>query len=59
MKRAVVPGTFDPITKGHIDVIERAAQVFDEVIVAVAASHKKGPIFDQETRVRLAEEALK
>ena len=45
MKRAVVPGTFDPITKGHIDVIERAAQVFDEVIVAVAASHKKGPIF--------------
>ena len=39
--------------------IERAAQVFDEVIVAVAASHKKGPIFDQETRVRLAEEALK
>ena len=43
MKRAVVPGTFNPITKGHIDVIERAAQVFDEVIVAVAASHKKGP----------------
>ena len=59
MKRAVVPGNFDPITKGHIDVIERAAQVFDEVIVAVAASHKKGPIFDQETRGRLAEEALK
>lgn len=59
MKRAVVPGTFDPITNGHVDVIARAAQVFDEVIVAVAASQKKGPIFEQETRVALATEALK
>ena len=36
MKRAVVPGTFDPITAGHFDVISRAAQIFDEVVVAVA-----------------------
>lgn len=59
MNRAVVPGTFDPITNGHVDVIARAAQVFNEVVVAVAQSDKKGPIFDQETRVALATEALK
>jgi pantetheine-phosphate adenylyltransferase len=59
MKRAIVPGTFDPITNGHVDVIVRAAQVFDEVVVAVAQSEKKGPIFDQEVRVALAKEALK
>ncbi len=46
MKRAVVPGTFDPITAGHFDVISRAAQIFDEVVVAVAKSAKKSPIFD-------------
>ena len=48
MKRAVVPGTFDPITAGHVDVISRAAQIFDEVVVAVAASVKKKPLFDQQ-----------
>lgn len=58
MKRAVVPGTFDPITAGHFDVISRAAQIFDEVVVAVAKSAKKSPIFDLETRVRLVEEAV-
>ncbi len=57
MKRAVVPGTFDPITAGHFDVISRAAQIFDEVVVAVAKSAKKSPIFDLETRVGLATEA--
>ncbi len=46
MKRAVVPGTFDPITAGHFDVISRAAQIFDEVVVAVAKSAKKSPIFE-------------
>lgn len=59
MKRAVVPGTFDPITAGHVDVITRAAQIFDEVVVAVAASVKKNPLFDQQKRVELAEEAVK
>ncbi|MFR7746520.1 MAG: pantetheine-phosphate adenylyltransferase [Eggerthellaceae bacterium] len=58
MKRAVVPGTFDPITAGHVDVIKRAAQIFDNVVVAVAKSAKKHPIFDLETRVHLAEEAV-
>ena len=41
MKRAVTPGTFDPITYGHLDIISRAAQLMDEVIVAVAASAQK------------------
>lgn len=59
MKRAVVPGTFDPITAGHVDVISRAAQIFDEVVVAVAASVKKKPLFDQAKRVELTREAVK
>ncbi len=58
MKRAIVPGTFDPITKGHIDVIARTAALFDEVIVGVAVSAKKHPLFPLETRVALAEESL-
>ena len=41
MKRALTPGTFDPITSGHLDVVTRAAQLFDEVIVSVAVSAKK------------------
>lgn len=57
MKRAIVPGTFDPITAGHVDVIKRASLIFDDVVVAVAASVKKNPLFDQETRVRLCKEA--
>ena len=58
MKRALVPGTFDPITSGHLDVIKRAASLFDEVIVGVAASPKKrgGPLFTLEERVDLARE---
>lgn len=58
MKRAVVPGTFDPITAGHVDVISRAAMIFDDVVVAVAKSVKKNPLFDLDTRVRLTEQAL-
>lgn len=58
MKRAVVPGTFDPITAGHVDVITRAARIFDEVVVAVAKSVKKNPLFDLETRMHLTEQAL-
>ena len=48
MKRALTPGTFDPITSGHLDVITRAAQLVDEVVVAVAASPKKKPLFSLE-----------
>jgi len=59
MKRALTPGTFDPITNGHIDVITRAAQLFDEVIVAVARSEGKHPLFSLEERVELAREATK
>ncbi|MEG0071979.1 MAG: pantetheine-phosphate adenylyltransferase [Raoultibacter sp.] len=57
MKRAVVPGTFDPITAGHLDVITRSAQLFDEVIVAVAASPKKSPLFTLDERVALVRQA--
>src|SRR5690606_3459449 len=56
--RVVYPGTFDPITNGHKDLVERAAAMFDEVIVAVARSEKKGPLFDIDQRVALAEECL-
>lgn len=55
MTTVVYPGTFDPITNGHYDLVERAAKLFDSVIIAVAASPKKKPLFDLEERVRLAE----
>ena len=57
MKRALTPGTFDPITSGHLDVITRAAQLFDEVIVSVAVSAKKNPLFSLDERVALVREA--
>lgn len=56
--RVVYPGTFDPITNGHLDLVERAATMFDDVIVAIAASEKKGPLFDLDERVQLARESL-
>ena len=56
MNRVLYPGTFDPITNGHTDLVERAARLFDEVIIAVAASPKKGPLFSLEQRVELATE---
>ena len=55
---AVYAGTFDPITFGHIDVIERATQLFHQVIVAIAASPSKKPLFSLSERVKLAEEVL-
>lgn len=58
MKKIIYPGTFDPITNGHIDLVERAANMFDRIIVAVASSHKKGPLFTQEERIELAQKAL-
>lgn len=54
----VYPGTFDPITNGHIDLVERAARLFDRVVVAIASSERKGPLFDLEERVHLAEQTL-
>ncbi|MDO9577304.1 MAG: pantetheine-phosphate adenylyltransferase [Candidatus Cloacimonadales bacterium] len=58
MKRAVYPGTFDPITNGHIDVLEKASKVFDEVILAVASFTGKNPIFSLEERVDLCRKSL-
>ena len=57
MKRAVTPGTFDPITFGHLDIITRAAQIVDEIVVAVAASPGKQPLFSLEERADLARQA--
>lgn len=59
MKRAIVPGTFDPVTSGHLDIIERASGLFDEVVVAVALSPDKGggPLFDIDQRVGLVSSA--
>ena len=59
-KIAVYPGSFDPFTNGHLDVVERALGIFDRVIVAVAANpEKRQPLFTVEERVKLIEESLK
>ncbi|MBE9567737.1 MAG: pantetheine-phosphate adenylyltransferase [Proteobacteria bacterium] len=55
---AVYPGTFDPITNGHADLVERAAGLFDRVIVAIAANPGKTPLFDLDQRVAMAEQVL-
>ncbi|MCF6189052.1 MAG: pantetheine-phosphate adenylyltransferase [Cocleimonas sp.] len=57
-KTAIYPGTFDPITNGHIDLVQRAAKLFDTVIVAIAASSKKNPKFSLEERIELAQKVL-
>ncbi|MEM0896961.1 MAG: pantetheine-phosphate adenylyltransferase [Verrucomicrobiota bacterium] len=57
MQRAVYPGSFDPITNGHLDVIFRATHLFAEVVVAVAPNEQKKPLFDVEERIALVEEA--
>lgn len=56
---AVYPGTFDPFTRGHEDLVRRAALLFDRLVVAVAQSHGKGPIFTLDERVSIARESLK
>jgi pantetheine-phosphate adenylyltransferase len=56
LSRVVYPGTFDPITNGHLDLIERAAKMFDEVIIAVAASPSKNTMFTLEERVDFAQQ---
>jgi pantetheine-phosphate adenylyltransferase len=57
-RRAVSPGTFDPITNGHQDLVRRAAVVFDHVIVAIASNPNKAPMFPLEQRVALAKQVL-
>ncbi|MDR3442826.1 MAG: pantetheine-phosphate adenylyltransferase [Legionella sp.] len=56
--KAIYPGTFDPVTNGHVDIISRAAQIFPELIVAVASNKAKRPFFPLETRIQLLEEAV-
>ena len=56
--RVFYPGTFDPITNGHIDLVSRAAKMFDEVVVAIAIGHHKNPVFSLEERVDLAQKSL-
>ena len=58
MRTAIYPGTFDPITYGHLDVIERACHIFDRVIVSVAPNAPKGPLFTLEERIHFVEELI-
>lgn len=59
MKRAVYPGSFDPVTFGHLDVIKRASEMFDILIVSVLNNKMKSPLFSVEERVKILEEATK
>lgn len=59
MRRAIYPGSFDPVTNGHLDVIQRASSLFDEVIVAVAYNEAKHPLFSGEERVEILKEVVK
>ena len=60
MPKALIPGTYDPVTLGHLDVIERATRIFSHVVVAVADSHQKGlgPLFSSEERVEFIKDAV-
>ena len=58
-RRAIYPGTFDPITNGHLDIIRRACAMFDEIIVAVAENRAKRPMFSLEKRMDMVEKATK
>ena len=58
MKRAIYPGSFDPVTNGHLDVVERAGRLFEEVIVAVARNDEKQPLFSLKERLDLLEETV-
>lgn len=57
--KAIYPGSFDPVTNGHMDIIERASKVFDDVVVAVAVNLEKEPMFSTEERVELLKEACR
>ena len=53
MQRAVYPGTFDPMTMGHVDLVKRASKLFDSVIIAIASSDSKKPMFSLEERIEI------
>ena len=56
--KAIYPGTFDPVTNGHLDLAERASSLFDQIVVAISASPAKQPLFSLEERIELAEQTL-
>jgi len=58
MKTAIYPGTFDPITLGHVDVIERASKIFDEIIVVIAHNSKKTTLFDESERLDMVLDSI-
>ena len=58
MRKAIYPGTFDPITNGHIDIIRRARKIFDEVTVLILINHKKSTLFSLENRLLFAKKSL-
>ena len=58
MKTIVYPGTFDPITNGHVDLIERASKLFDKIVIGIASNQKKRPLFTIDERIHLATVAV-
>ena len=58
MKRGIYPGTFDPVTNGHLDLVQRGLRIFDEIIIAVALNPKKQPLFGIDERLELIKEAV-
>ena len=58
MRRAIYPGSFDPVTNGHLDIIERGCKLFDEIVIAVLINQEKRALFTVEERVRILEEVL-
>jgi pantetheine-phosphate adenylyltransferase len=58
MRRAIYPGSFDPVTNGHLDIIERGCKLFDEIVIAILVNHEKQALFSVEERGAMLEEAL-
>lgn len=59
MKTAIYPGTFDPVTNGHLDIVDRAVKLFDKVIITIARNLEKKPMFTEEERLDMIREAVK
>jgi pantetheine-phosphate adenylyltransferase len=59
MRTVIYPGSFDPLTNGHLDIVQRAAKLFDHVVVAVAKSEAKGPLFGMEERLDLVNQSIR
>lgn len=59
MRKVIYPGTFDPVTNGHVDVIKRASELFDSVVVTIAVNASKTPLFSTEERLEMLKESLK